>query len=318
MASASALLVSPSAWAQPRGRRHRIGVLCLVVCEGPEIDEFRAALRELGYVEGETVAFEYRAADGDLQRLHALAAELAKSRVDLIFTTFGTAAPLAAKRATTTIPVVMGAAGDPVKAGLVQSLAKPGGNVTGLSSVALDLENKRLSLLKELVPTVSRIGVFWDPDNPFSKLAVTQDQKAADALGIRLSKVILRAPSDLEHAFAALKRDRVQALFVQGYAGPLKSRAGIIAFAAANRLPAIYISREYVTRGGLMSYGPNLGAVSRRAADYVDRILKGAKPSELPVEQASELELVINQGTAKVLGLTVPPSLLLRADRVVP
>jgi putative ABC transport system substrate-binding protein len=317
MSSVSAILVAPLAGAQPPGKKYRIGVLCLVVCEGPEVDEFRAALRELGYVEGGTVDLEYRAADGDLDRLRALAAELAQIKVDLIFTTFGTAAPLAAKRATTAIPVVMGAAGDPVKAGLVQSLSKPGGNVTGLSSVALDLESKRLSLLKELVPTVSRIGVFWDPENPFSKLAVEQHDKASDVLGVQLSKVILRAPSDLEHAFAALKRERVQALFVPGYAGPLKSRAAIIAFAAANRLPAIYVGREYVTRGGLMSYGPNLGAMSRRAAGYVDRILKGAKPSELPVEQASELELVINQRTAKALGVTIPPSLLLRADRVI-
>jgi len=204
-----------------------------------------------------------------------------------------------------------------VKAGIVQSLAKPGGNATGLSSVALDLEAKRLSLLKELGRDISRIGVFWDPENPYSTLAVKQDETAADALGVRLSKVFLRAPSDLNNALQALKREGVQALCVQGYAGALKSRSAIIEFAAANQLPAIYISREYVVKGGLISYGSNLGAISRRAAGYVDRILKGAKPSELPVEQASELELVINLKTAKALDLTIPRSLLLRADQVI-
>jgi putative ABC transport system substrate-binding protein len=315
---AVSLAIAPLATeGQPPGKMYKIGVLCLVVCEGPEVDGLRVALRELGYVEGRTVDFEYRAAGGDLDRLHALAAELAKTKVDLIFTPFGTAAPLAAKRATTTIPVVMAAAGDPVKAGIVQSLARPGGNVTGLSSVALDLEAKRFSLLKELVPGISRVGVFWDPQNPFSALAVKQDEMAAGVLGVQLSKVLLRAPSDLGNAFAALKRDGVQALCVQGYAAPLKSRTEIIAFAAANRLPAIYIGREYVARGGLMSYGSNLGAISRRAAGYVDRILKGTKPSELPVEQASELELVVNMKTAKALDLTIPQTLLLRADQVI-
>jgi putative ABC transport system substrate-binding protein len=302
--------------AQQAGKVARIGVLCLIACDGSGVDAFRLALRDAGYVEGRTLLFEYRAAEGQVDRLPVLATDLVQAGVDVIFTPWGTAAALAAKHATATIPVVMGAAGDPVKAGIVPTLARPGGNVTGLSSVALELESKRLELLKEIVPKVSRVGVFSDPANPYSALAIKQEEMAARALDLRLFPVHLRGASELESAFAALKRHRVEALSVHGYVATLQNRAAIIAFAAANRMAAIYPSREYVTEGGLMSYGANLAEISRRAAHYVDRILKGAKPAELPVEQPTKLEFAINLKTAKTLGLTVSPVMLLRADQV--
>jgi putative tryptophan/tyrosine transport system substrate-binding protein len=312
-----AVATSLAAEAQQAGRVARIGVLCPIACDGAGVDAFRLALRDLGYVESRTLVFEFRAADGRVDRLPALATELVQTKVDVIFTTWGTAAALAAKRATATIPVVVGGAGDPVKAGIVPTLAKPGGNVTGVSSVALELESKRLELLKEVVPKVSRVGAFWDPENTYSALAIKQEEMAASALGVRLHPVRLRAASDLENAFEALKRDRVEALSVHAYVVTVQNRAAIIAFAAANRMAAIYPLREYVTEGGLVSYGANVAAISQRAAHYVDRILRGAKPADLPVEQPRNLELAINMKTAKALGLTIPPSLLLRANQVI-
>jgi putative ABC transport system substrate-binding protein len=303
--------------AQQAGKVARIGVLCLIACDGSGVDAFRLALLELGYVEGRTLVFEYRAAQGEVDRLSTLARDLVQTQVDVIFTTWGTAAALAAKRATATIPVVMGSAGDPVSAGIVRTLTKPGGNVTGLSSLALELESKRLELLREIVPRIARVGVFWDPENAYSALAIKQEEVAASALGVRLIRARLRDSSDLENGFAALKRARVEALSVHGYVTTLQHRAEIIAFAAANRMAAIYPLREYVTQGGLASYGANLAEISRRAAYYVDRILRGAKPADLPVEQPTKFELVINLKTAKALGLTIPPSLLLRTDQVI-
>jgi putative ABC transport system substrate-binding protein len=302
---------------QPAGNPARIGVLCLISCEGPGVDAFRGALRKLGYVEGRTLAFEYRDAAGKAERLATLADELVRSKVDLIFTPWGPASALAAKRATVTIPVVIGAAGDPVKAGIVSTLAKPGGNITGVSSLALELEGKRLELLKELVPKVSRVGVFWDPDNPYSALATKEVEGAARALGVRILAVRLSGPADLDTALATLKRDRVEALVLHGYVATLQNRRPIIRFAAANRLPAIYPVREYVDEGGLLSYGANVADISRRAAHYADRILKGAKPADLPVEQATTIELVVNRKTGAAIGLAIPAALLLRADQVV-
>jgi len=313
-----AVIASPLvADCQPAGKPARIGVLCLIGCEGPGVDAFRAALGNLGYVEGRTLTFEYRDAAGKAERLPTLADELVRSKVDLIYTPWGTASALAAKRATLTIPVVIGAAGDPVRAGIVPSLAKPGGNVTGVSSLALELERKRLELLKELVPKVSRVGVFWHPDNPYSALATKEVERAAHALGVRILAVRLSGPADLDTAFATLKRDRVEALVLHGYVATLRNRGPIIQFAAANRLPAIYPVREYVDEGGLLSYGANVADISRRAAHHVDRILKGAKPADLPVEQATTVELVVNRKAAAALGLAIPSALLLRADRVV-
>ena len=313
-----AIISSPlAAECQPAGKPARIGVLCLTSCEGPGVDAFRAALGKLGYVEGRTLAFEYRDAAGKAERLATLADELVRSKVDLIFTPWGTASALAAKRATGAIPVVIGAAGDPVKAGIVPSLAKPGGNVTGVSSLALELEGKRLELLKELVPKISRVGVFWDPDNPYSALATKEVEGAARALGIRIVAVRLSGPADLDTALATLKGDRVEALVLHGYVATLQNRRPIIRFAAANRLPAVYPVREYVDEGGLLSYGANVADISRRAAHYADRILKGAKPADLPVEQATTIELVVNRKTGAALGLAIPSALLLRADQVV-
>jgi putative tryptophan/tyrosine transport system substrate-binding protein len=317
-AVALAVMLSPlTVESQPVSKPVRIGVLCLVSCEGPGLVAFRAALRDLGYVEGRTLVFEYRDAAGKTERLAPLADELVRSKVDLIFTPRGTAPAMAAKRATTTIPVVIGAAGDPVKAGIVPSLARPGGNVTGVSSLNLELEGKRIDLLRDLVPKLSRVGVFWDPDNPYSVLATKEAEGAARALGVRIAAVRLSGPADLDTAFAALRRDRIEALVVHGYVATQQNRGPIIRFAAANHLPAIYAAREDVEAGGLLSYGANLVDISRRAARYADQILKGTKPADLPVEQATTVEFVVNLKTAKALGLTIPPSLLLRADQVI-
>jgi ABC-type uncharacterized transport system substrate-binding protein len=295
----------------------RIGVLCLIPCQGLAVDAFRRALQELGYVEGRTVVFEYRDADWKVERLRGLAGELVQSKVDIIFTPWGTAAALAAKRATATIPVVIGAAGDPVRAGIVASLSKPGGNVTGLSSLALELEGKRVEFAKEVFPRLSRVGIFWHPENLYSALAFKEVEAAARALGVQLYAVRLSGASDLEAAFATLKRDRVDVLVVSGYDATLQNRRAIIDFALANHLAAVYPFREYVDEGGLLSYGANVADISQRAAHYVDRIVKGAKPADLPVEQATTVELVVNLKTARALGITLAPSLLLRADRVV-
>jgi len=303
--------------AQPAGTPVRIGVLCLIPCQGFAVDAFRQALRDLGYVEGRTLALEYRDAEWKAERLQGLAAELVQSKVDVIFTPWGTEAALAAKRATSSIPIVVGAAGDPVRAGIVSSLTKPGGNVTGLSSLALELEGKRLEFAKEVFPKVSRVGVFWYPENRYSALAFKEVDAAARALGVRLHAVRLSGPSDLQTAFTALKRDRVEVLVLHGYVATLQTRRAIIDFASANRLPAIYPLREYAEEGGLLSYGANVGDISRRAAQYVDRIVKGARPADLPVEQATTIELVVNLKTARALGITIAPTLLLRADRVV-
>ena len=248
---------------QPAAKPARIGVLCLISCEGPGVDAFRGALRNFGYVEGRTLAFEYRDAAGKAERLATLADELVRSKVDL------------------------------------------------------ELEGKRLELLKELVPKVSRVGVFWHPDNPYSALATKEVERAARALGVRILAVHLSGPTDLDTALATLKRDRVEALVLHGYVATLQNRKPIIQFAAANRLPAIYPVREYVDEGGLLSYGANVADISRRAAYYADRILKGTKPADLPVEQATTVELVVNRKTAGALRLTIPSALLLRADQVV-
>lgn len=315
---ALAIISSPlAAEAQQASKPARIGVLCLIPCEGLGVDAFRRGLRDLGHVEGRTLVFEYFDAEWKVERLSALAADLVQSKVDVIFTPWGTAPALAAKRATVTIPVVIGAAGDPVRAGIVPSLGKPSGNVTGLSSLALELEGKRLELLKEFVPKVSRVGVFWHSENPYSALAFKEVEAAARTLGVRLHAVRLTGPSDLETAFATLKRERVEALVIHGYVATLQNRRPIIEFAAVNRLPAIYPLREYVDEGGLLSYGANVADISRRAAHYVDRILKGAKPADLPVEQVTTVQLVVNLKTASALGVTIAPSLLLRADQVV-
>ena len=224
---------------------------------------------------------------------------------------------MAAKRATATIPVVMGASGDPVRAGIVSNLAKPGSNVTGVSTLTLESEEKRVELLKDLLPAISSVGIFWHPENAYSALAIKEVEKSAAALGIRVQPVVLRGPPDVDGAFKTLKQARVDALSVQSYMAVLRNRAAIIEFAARNRVAAVFPIRAYAEEGGLISYGANLADISRRAAHYVDRIFKGANPGDLPVEQATKLELVINLRTARELGLTIPPAVLARADEVI-
>jgi putative tryptophan/tyrosine transport system substrate-binding protein len=302
---------------QPRRGAAQIGVLCPTSCSGPAFDAFRQALAELGHRQGQSVTLLYREAEGQLQRLPTLARELVDQKVDVLFSSWGTAAPLALKEASATIPIVAGAVGDPVAAGLVQSLAKPGGNVTGLSTLALTLEAKRLELLREIEPRILRIAVLWDPDNPYSALAFGELERAASPLGIRLTAVSVAKPQDLDAAFAAIAAALPDALLVPAYLVLIAERERIVAFAAERRLPTVYSQDEFVEVGGLASYGIDLPRLTGRAAVYVDKILKGAKPAELPVEQPTAFRLTINLNTARALGLTIPPTLLARADEVI-
>src|SRR5919109_4447330 len=297
--------------AQQAGKVARIGVLCPITCTAPPLEVFRRALHELGYVEGQNLVLVFRTAEGHIERLPALAAELVNLNVDVLFTSWGTAAALAAKQVTTTVPIVMGAVGDPVASGLVASLAQPGGNITGLSSLTLDLEGKRLELLKELLLTLSRVAVLWDPTNPYSALALAQTQQTAQHLGVQVQPVRVHAAEDFASAFATLARERPDALIVHGYIVLVQHRTRIVDFVAQHRLPTIYSLRQFVEAGGLMAYGVHLPEVYRRAAAHVDKVLKGTKPADIPVEQPTKFELVINRQTAQTLGLTLPPSLLI-------
>jgi putative tryptophan/tyrosine transport system substrate-binding protein len=277
---------------------------------------FPDALRELGWIEGKNVAFERRYADNCLERLPELAAELVRLDVDVIVA-IGTLAPLAAKQATTKIPIVMAAAGDPVASGLVPSLARPGGNVTGMSLMAPDLGGKRLELLKEVLPRLSRVAVLWNAANPYAALLFKETQAAGRALGIEVQSLEVRGPDDFDSAFEAARRQRPDALIT--VEDPLTGthRKLMADFAARQQFPALYGVREFVTAGGFISYGASLPDLTRRAAAYVDKIFKGAKPADLPVQQPTKFELVINLKTARALGLDVPPTLLARADEVI-
>jgi len=317
---ALALLAAPlAADAQQAGKMYRLGVLETTspALNAANFDAFRQGLRELGYVEGKNVIIEYRSTDGRPERFPNLAIELVRLKVDLILTR-GTPAALAAKKATGTIPVVMAASGDPVGTGLVTSLARPGGNVTGLSAVVLDLMGKRLELLTQVVPAVSRIAAILNMSNP---LAIVSEWKeleiSAPRLGVHLQLLDVRTPEDLGRAFDTGIRQHVGALVVGIDALTQMHRRVIVDLAAKHRLPAIYASREFVDVGGLISYGVSYPDLYRRAAAFVDKIFKGAKPGDLPVEQPTRFELVINLKAAKALGLTIPPSLLARADHVV-
>ena len=313
-----ALSLPRDAGAQQTERIFRIGVL---VNSSPSayarrIEAFRQGLRDLGYVEGKNVALEYRWSEGKQDRVPELAAELVRRKVDLIVA-HGSSA-LAAKQATTTIPIVLITALDPIGNGLVASLARPGGNVTGLSlGTAEGFAGKWLQLLKEAIPKLSRVAVLWNRANPVNTSQVHDIEAAARTLGVRLQLLEFRGPDQVEGALAAITTTRPDGLIVPADAAAFQERARIIAFAAKNRLPTIYPQRETVEAGGLMAYGPNAIDSWRRAATYVDKILKGAKPADLPVEQPTRFELVINMKTAKALGLTIPPSLLLRADEVI-
>ena len=313
------LLAAPlAADAQPPAKVPRIGFLGSgsPSTHGPFVVAFRQGLRDLGYVEGQNVVIELRWAEGRLERLPDLAAELVGLKVDLILT-HATPGVLAAKQATTTIPIVMAAAGDPVGSGFVASLARPGGNITGLSLLTTELAGKRLQLLREVAPRASRVAVLWNAANPVGPLVVRETEAAARTLGVQLQSLEVRGPDDFESAFAAATRGRAGALITVEDPLTLTHRARIVDFAAKSRLPAMYPNREYVDAGGLMSYGTNFADLFRHAATYVDKILKGAKPADLPVEQPTRFELVINLKTAKALGLAFPQSILLRAPEVI-
>jgi ABC-type uncharacterized transport system substrate-binding protein len=313
-----ALLAPFAAEAQPPSKVPRIGLLGTgtPADTAPRLDAFRQALRELGYVEGQTIQIESRWAEGRLDRFPGFAAELVELKVDVIFAVTSPAA-LAAKRATGTIPIVFATAADPVGSGLVASIAHPGGNVTGLSLLAPEMVARQMQLLKEAVPRAMRVAVLSNPANRYTALMVKEMEAAARSLGLRVELLGVREPGALDGAFSAVTRERPGALFVLFDPMLFAHRIRIAEFANRNRLPAMYPHREYAEAGGLMAYGTDLRENFRRAATYVDKILKGAKPADLPVEQPTKFELVVNLTTAKTLGLTIPPSLLARADEVI-
>jgi len=318
------LLGGAAAWplvasAQQPGRIARIGYLASNLANQGPLDAFRQGLRDLGYVEGRNVVIEYRDAQGKLEPLAALAAELVALKVDVIVAS-STAAALAAKQATTVVPIVFGSVPDPVATGLVASLARPGGNVTGLSNLNADLVGKCLEYLTQAVPGIGRVAVLWQPGafgERTEKEMMIAAERAARTLGIQLQFVEARGAADIDNAFSEITGARSDALTVLVSGMLLGERKHLVDFAAKNRLPVVYTFRELVDAGGLMSYGPSLADLFRRAASYVDKILKGTKPADLPVEQPIKLELVINLQTAQVLGLTVSPLLLARADELI-
>ncbi len=283
----------------------------------PRIEAFRKGLAEIGYAEGKNIAIEYRYAEGNLERLPDLAAELVRLKVDVILAAGGREVAQAAKQATTTIPVVITNVGDPVATRLVASLARPGGNITGLTSASPDLSAKRLELLKEAVPRLTRVAVLYDPTNRGNTANFKETEVAAHLLGVKLQSLEVRIPDDFAGAFNAAKTGRAGALIVLPSLLNATRRTRIVELATKSRLPTMFAEDVDVESGGLMSYGPNYPDLFRRAATYVDKILKGAKPGDLPVEQPMKFELVINLKAAKQIGLTIPPNVLARADRVI-
>jgi putative ABC transport system substrate-binding protein len=317
---AMALLAAPGALeAQPAGKVYRIGVLELVdeASNSANMDAFREGLAVLGYTEGRTYVIEYRSANGQTQRSANLARELVQADVDVIVTR-GTPAALAAKAATRTIPVVMASSGDPVAEGIVASMARPGGNITGLHTMAApEVGGKRLRLLKEVAPGSLRVGVVWNPGDHYSPLIVRDIERVARVMKVPLRSLELPRFQPLEQMFETALFDQVDALIAVEDYFTLSHRARIVEFAAMSRIPAIYGLREFVDAGGLMSYGTDRRDLFRRAAAYVDRVLRGARPADLAVEAPVRFELAINLKTAGVLGLTIPAALLRQADYVV-
>jgi putative tryptophan/tyrosine transport system substrate-binding protein len=277
---------------------------------------FTNGLKELGWTEGKNIVFERRYAENNLDRLPELAAELVRLDVDVIVA-FGTLAPLAAKQATSTIPIVMTAAGDPIGSGLVASLARPGGNVTGMSLMAPDLAGKRLELLKEVLPRLARVAVIWNAANPYSRLVFEETSGAAETLAIEIQSLEVRGPGDFAGALDSAMRKRVDALVAVEDPLTFNHRMQIADFCAEIRLPGIYGLREFADAGGLMAYGASQEDLFRRTVGFVDKILKGVKPADLPVQQPTKFELIINLKTAKALGLDVPATVLARADEVI-
>lgn len=312
------LLAPPAAEAQPPPKVLRIGFLGNASAfASPLVEAFRQGLRERGWVESQTIAIEFRWAEGELERLPDLAAELVRLKVDVIVTIGGTPASLAVKQATDTIPIVMAVGADPVGTGLVASLAQPGGNITGLTLFTPEIEGKRLELLKEAVPGSSRVAVLANPVNPATARAVRETEVAAQALRMPLQLLEVRDPSEFEGAFAAMTRAQADALIVLPDPMLVAQRTRIVELAAKHQLPAMYGFREDAEAGGFMAYATNYPDLLRRAAAFVDKILKGAKPADLPIEQPTTFELIINLKTAKALGLTLPPLLLFQANEVI-
>jgi putative ABC transport system substrate-binding protein len=310
------------AQAQQPAKIPRIGFLGLnsPSSNAARIETFRQGLRELGYVESKNIVIEWRHHEGKLDRLPALAAELMRLKVDIIIAV-GPPAARAAKEATVTIPIVMMQVGDPVGSGFVASLARPGGNITGLSSLAPELSGKRLELLKEIIPKLSRVAVFGTSTSPDNAQSLKEVEIAARELKVQLQYLDIRDardPKDIETAFRAATKGRAEAvLMVVAPAVASANRTQLVDLAVKSRLPVIYSGRAFVDAGGLMSYGVNLTDLDRRAATYVDKILKGTKPADLPVEQPTKFEFVINLKAAKQIGLTIPPNVLVRADKVI-
>jgi putative tryptophan/tyrosine transport system substrate-binding protein len=319
--SAMLFALSVPAEAQQPKKVSRIGFLSALSpsAESTRSEGFRLALRELGYMEGQQIAIEYRHAEGKSDRIPELAAELVRLKVDVIVVSAGDTVILAAKNATKTIPIVMmGTGSDPVKAGLVESLARPGGNVTGLTLLSRELGGKRLELLKEAVPKLARVAVFYNPATPISVRDVKEVLPvAARALRLTIQPWEIRTANDFERVFTALNKERPDGLYMASNPLTRGNAKRVADFASRSRLPSMFNGRESVEAGGLMSYGADLADSYRRVAYYVDRILKGAKPSDLPVEQPTKFELIINLKTAKQIGLTIPPEVLARANRLI-
>jgi putative ABC transport system substrate-binding protein len=319
VAGLSALLTAPlAAEAQPAAKVWRIGFLSISSHEhiAHPLRTLEEGLRELGYAEGQHVAFEHRFAGGKPERLSELASELLQRRVSIIVA-YGATSTRAAKAATTAIPIVMIVHPDPVSAGLVASLAHPGGNITGLARLSQELSAKRLALLKEAVPGLTRVAALWYSPSRDGEHSLKQTEEAARSLGIQVHVRAIRNPNELEGTFATMKEGRAGGLITVPSTMLSDNRTTVAGLALKQRLPAIFPEREFVEAGGLMAYGASLAEEFRRAATYVDKILKGAKPGDLPIEQPTKFELVINLKTAKALGLTIPPSLLVRADQVI-
>ena len=318
IALGAGLRAAPIPHAAETQKLHRIGFLgnSTAEAEANLTGPFREGLRDLGYVEGRNVAIEYRWANGDYKAFPRLIAELVSRNVEVIVTA-GTPAALAVQRGAPKVPLVMVAVGDPVGTHLVASLATPGGNSTGLTSIAPDLEGKRLELLNEVVPKLAQVTLLVNSTNPFHVGSARQAEEAAERLGVKLQVVDVRTADELGRAFDVVTRARPDALLMLADRVFLHNRAAIVAFAARDRLPAVYPYRELVEAGGLMSFGPNYADMHYRAATYVDKIIKGAKPGDLPIEMPAKFELIVNLRTARALDLTIPQAVLVRADRLI-
>jgi len=303
--------------AQQRASPRHIGVLLAIFSpEGKEVQAFREGLRDIGYSEGGDVVIEWRSVNGNYDRVPELAADLVQRKVEIIVVD-STVAAQAVKRATSTIPIVMMVVADPVGSGVVANLAHPGGNITGFSLMTAELSAKRLQLLKEAIPRLTRVAVLWNPATPWHPKAIEDLKAVAPSLSLALSFASARTLEEIGPAFSAVRREHAQALYFLGDPFFFTNRTAFLKAASNARLPTIHTTREYVDAGALISYGANFADLCRRSAGYVDKILKGANPGDLPIEQPTKLELVVNLKTAKTLGITIPQSILLRADEVI-